>query len=81
MKYIEKLCFGEKSFYRNDSYDKVAKHCVTVGVHHEYSHHFDKDEETYRNSYNMTALSKSFKNNISTSGGKGSSNKIEQQKQ
>ena len=46
VKDIEIFHFGEMVFHRNDSYEKVAKHCMTVGVHYEYSHHFDKDEET-----------------------------------
>ena len=73
VRYLEGFHFEENGFHRNDSYDKVSNHCVFVGVHFEYSHHFGKDEETYRNSYNMTALSKQFKKKIDTSGGKGSS--------
>ena len=68
VKYLENFHFGEKSFHRNDSFDKVANHCASVGVHFEYSHHFDKYEERYGNANNMTVLSKCFKENISTSG-------------
>ena len=57
---------GEIFFRRNDAYDKVAKHCAFVGVHFEYSHHWDKDEEVYRNTCNMGALNKWFKKNITT---------------
>ena len=77
MKELEGFHFGEKSFHMNDSYDKVAKHCAFVGVHFEYSHYFDKYEETYKNANNMTSLSKHFQNEISTSGGKGSTHTIE----
>ena len=81
VKDLENFHFGEKSFHRNDSYNKVAKHCATIGVHFEYYHNFGKDEETYNNSCNMTALSKRFKKKINSSGGKGSSSTTEQQKQ
>ena len=80
MKDLENFHFGEKSFHRNDSYDKVAKHCANVGVHFESFHDFDKDEATYKNPCNMTALNKRFKNKISTSGVKVSRNITEQQK-
>ena len=50
--------------------DKVANHSVFVRVRYEFSHYFDKDEDTYRKAYNMTSLSKCFKKKISTSGGK-----------
>ena len=74
VKDLENLHFPKKSFHINDSMDKVADHCVLVGVLYEYSHYFDKDEETYMNAVNMTALRKHFKKTISTNGGKGSSN-------
>ena len=80
VKYLGSSHFGEKSFHRNDAYDKVEKHCVFVGVHFEYSHHWDKDEEVYRNVCNMTTLNKRFKKNITTTGGKGSTNTTRQQK-
>ena len=73
VKYIENFHFGEKSLHRNDYSNKVANHCMSVGVHFEYSHHFDKDEETYINSCNMTALSNHFKKKSSTIGEKDSS--------
>ena len=63
---LEGFHFGEKSFHGNDSYEKVVKHCTFVGVHFEYSHHFDKDEKVYRNSCNMTSLSKRFEKKITT---------------
>ena len=81
VKDIENFHFGENNFHRNDCFDKVASHCVFIGVHFEYSHHFGRDEETYINSCNMTSLSKRFKKNISTIGGKGSSNTTKHQKQ
>ena len=44
---LENFHFGEKSFHRNDSWGKVSKYCGSVGVHFEYSHYFDKEEEVY----------------------------------
>ena len=46
LKDLENFHCGEKSFHGNDSYEKVAKHCASLGVHFEYLHHFDKEEET-----------------------------------
>ena len=37
----------------------------------EYINHWDKDEETFRNEENMTALKRRFKKKITTKGGKG----------
>ena len=74
--------FGEKRFHRNDTWGKVSKYCAHIGVHFEYSNHFDKDEQVYRNACNMIALNKLFKSKIMTMGGKGSSSgTCEQQKQ
>ena len=81
VKDLENFYFGEKSFHINDLFEKVANHCASLGVYFEYSHHFDKDEVTYKNSCNMTSLSNRLKKKISTSGDKGSSSTIEQQKQ
>ena len=81
VKDLENFHFGEKSFHRNESFDKVANHCASVGVHFAYSHHFHKDEVTYMNAYNMIALSKCFKKKNNTIGGKCSSNTTKQHKQ
>ena len=72
VKYLGSFHFGEKSFCKNDAYDKVAKHCAFVGVHFEYSHHWEKNEEVYKNMFNMTTFNKKLKNKITTTGGKGS---------
>ena len=69
VKDLENFHFGKKHFHRNDSFDKDENHCASVGVNFEYSHHFDKYEETYRNTSNMTTLRKRFKKKISTIGG------------
>ena len=70
VKYLENFLFGKKSFRRNDMEGKVAELCTTVEVCYEYSHHFDTDEEVYRNARNMTELSTCFKNKGNTSGDK-----------
>ena len=54
---------------------------MIIGILYEYSHHFDKDEEVYKNSSNMTVLSKCFKNKGSTIGGKDSSSATKKQLQ
>ena len=36
---LEYFDFGEMSFHRNDSEDKVANYCATVGVHFEYTNY------------------------------------------
>ena len=59
------------NFHRNDSKDKVANYCKEAGVHFEYTEFWDKDEETFRNAKNMTALRKRLKQKIATVGGKG----------
>ena len=33
VKELEKFHFGEKRFHRNDSEEKIAKYCASVGVH------------------------------------------------
>ena len=76
---LEGFHFGEKRFHINDSCVKVLKYCAFVGVHFEYSHHFDKDEEIYQNACNMIALNKWFRNKITSTGGKGSSSSITKQ--
>ena len=78
---LKSFHFREKHFHRNDSSEKVSKYCATVGVHFEYTNHWDKDEEIYHNACSMFALSKRFKKKIMTVGGKGSSSStIEHQK-
>ena len=59
------------NFHRNDSENKVADYCKEAGVHFEYTDFWDKDEETFHNAKNMTALRKRFKQKIATVGGKG----------
>ena len=54
----ENFQFDEKNFHRNDSQGNVATHCALVKVNFEYSDHWDKDEEIFRNACNMTALNK-----------------------
>ena len=71
VKELEYFKFGETSFHRNDSEDKVVNYCVVVGVHFEYVDYWDKDEEIFRNARNITALRKRFKRTIMTVGGKG----------
>ena len=71
LKELEYFHFGEISFHRNDSEDKVAKYSVTAEVHFEYTDYWDKDEEIFCNARNMRALRKRFKQNITTIGGKG----------
>ena len=58
---LENFHFMEKSFRRNDVWDKVSKYCAHVGVHFEYFDHFDKNEQIYRSACNMTMLNKRFK--------------------
>ena len=59
------------NFHRNDSEEKVANYCKKAGVHFEYTDFWDKDQETFHNAKNMTALRKIFKQKITTVGGKG----------
>ena len=67
--------FGEISFHRNDSEDKVANYYAATRVHFEYTNYWDKNEEIFCNSCNMTTLRKRFNQKIKTIGGKGSSSK------
>ena len=39
VKELEYLYFGEISFHRNDSEDKVANYCAAAGVHFEYANY------------------------------------------
>ena len=81
VKELEYFRFGEISFHRNDSKNKVANYCAAAGVHFEYTYYWDKDEEIFHNACNMTALKRIFNQNITTVGVKGSSSKaVEQQK-
>ena len=68
---LEMFHFGEMSFHRNDSYNKVADHCKENNVHFKYTHHWDREESVFRSSLNMTALRRRFKKKIITKGGKG----------
>ena len=44
VKELEYFHFGEISFHRNDSKDKVANYCSVAVVHFEYVYYWDKDE-------------------------------------
>ena len=79
VKELESFHFEKKRVRRNYSSDKVSAYCASVGVHFEYTHHWDKDEEIYRNSCNMASLSRRFKTKITTVGEKGSSSGTAQQ--
>ena len=61
VKELEYFHFSEMNFHRNDSEDKVADYCKEAGVHFEYTDFWDKDEETFHNAKNMTALRKRCK--------------------
>ena len=78
VKELEYFPFGEISFHRNDSEDKVANYCAAARVHFEYTNYWDKNEEIFLNARNMTDLRKWFKQNITIEGGKGKV--VEQQK-
>ena len=81
MNELECFHFGEIVFHRNDSENKIANYCSSVGVHFEYTNYWDTNEEIFRNAYNMTSLSRRFKKKITTVGGKASSSgTVEQQK-
>ena len=71
VKELEYFRFGEMNFHRNDSQNKVVDYCKEAGVHFEYTDFQDKDEETFHNAKNITALKKRFKQNITTVGGNG----------
>ena len=71
VKELEYFHFGEIKFHRNDSENKLADYCKEAGVHFEYTDFWDKDEETFHNAKNITALKKRFKQKITTAGGKG----------
>ena len=74
--------FSEMNFHRNDSEGKVVDYCTKAGVHFEYTNFWDKDEETFRNARNMTALRKIFKKKIATVEGKGKvANKLKRQEE
>ena len=75
VKELEYFRFGEISFHRNDSENKVANYCAAAGVHFEYTNYWDKNEEIFLNACNMTALRRIFKQKITTVGEKGSSSK------
>ena len=82
MRDLESFYFEEKHFRINYPWDKVSKYYASIGVHFEYTHHWDKDEEIYHNACNMAALSKTFKKKTMIVGGKRSSSGIvEKQKQ
>ena len=80
MKELEYFHYGEKRFHRNDLEDKITNYCSSVGVHFEYTNYWDKDEEIFCNTCNMTALSRRFKKKITIVGGKGSGSRIAEQK-
>ena len=79
---LEKFHFGEMTFRRNDTHERMAEHCRKHKVFYEYTHHFDNDESVFRRAPNMTALNKRFKPKHSAKGGKGSEQeKAEQAKE
>ena len=47
VKELEYFHFGEMSFHRNDSEDKVSDYCTAIGVHFEYTKFWDKHEEIF----------------------------------
>ena len=49
VKELEYFHFGELSFHRNDSEDKVANYCAAAGVHFEYMNYWDNNEEIFLN--------------------------------
>ena len=69
-KELEYFRFGEMNFHRNDSQNKVADYCKEARVHFEYTDFWDKYEETFHNTKNMTALRRRSKQKIATVGGK-----------
>ena len=74
---LGKFHFGEMTFRRNDTHERMAEHCKKHKVFYEYTHHFDSDESVFRRAPNMTVLGKRFK----PKGGKGSEQeKAEQDK-
>ena len=79
VKNLENFHFGAKIFHRNDSKGKFVAHCALIKVNFEYSDHWDKDEEIFKNVCNMTALNKWFRQKITTIGGKGSNNTTKHQ--
>ena len=60
VKDLEVFHFGDKSFMRNDSRNKVSEHCAAVKIHLEYIGFLDKEEEVFRRENNMTKLNKCF---------------------
>ena len=49
----------------------LADYCKEAGINFEYTDFWDKDEETFQNVKNITALKKRFKQKITTMGEKG----------
>ena len=78
---LGKFHFGEMTFKRNDTHERMAEHCRKHKVFYEYTHHFDNDESVFRRAPNMTALNKRFKPKHSTKGGKGSEQEKAEQAQ
>ena len=78
VKELENFHFGENYFHRNDSQGKVAAYKAALKVHFEYVDYVEKEEEMYRNIYNMTSLKKQLKLKTFEAGDKGSgSNNLE----
>ena len=71
VKELEYFRFREMNFHRIDFENKVANYCKEAWVHFKYTDFWDKDEETFHNAKNITALKKKFKQKITTMGGKG----------
>ena len=72
VKELESFHFGEKIFHRSDSQGKVAAHRPLLKVNFKYTDHVVKDEEIYRNIYNMTDLNKRLKKKTTIARFKGS---------
>ena len=58
---LEKFRFGEMTFRRNDTHERMTEHCRKHKVFYEYTHHIDRDESVFRRAANMTVLSKRLK--------------------
>ena len=61
VKELEIFHFGENKFHRDDSQGKVVAYKETLRLNFEYADYMDKEEEMYRNIYNLTAPNKKLK--------------------
>ena len=75
---MENFHFGEYGFHRNDSQGKFAAYKESLKVNFNYTDYMDKEEEMYRNIYNITSLKNKLKLKTLVAGDKGSgSNNLE----